>query len=202
MITDITDIVIDTAIDQLARQQLLNGTLPKVSVNLSAKQFNSKEGIQRLTAAMERHHDYLPYLTFEMTESAVMDNIQDAVPTLKALTSSGAQISIDDFGTGYSSLSMLRQLPIDELKIDRSFINELGQNTHDLVIVNTIIAMAKTMGLSLVAEGVESESQAQLLLSNGCTVMQGYFYAKPMPVEALQCFVETYQASSKATQNA
>jgi EAL domain-containing protein (putative c-di-GMP-specific phosphodiesterase class I) len=114
----------------------------------------------------------------------VMHDVDSALSALRALKKLGLSLSLDDFGTGYSSLSYLRRFPIDELKIDRSFINDIHENSDDAAIAGAIVAMARSLGLSVVAEGVEKKEQAELLSSLGCNLVQGYFYARPMTVSA------------------
>jgi diguanylate cyclase (GGDEF)-like protein len=124
-------------------------------------------------------------IEIEITESAMMDKLPSANAVIDSLRRSGIHISIDDFGTGHSSLSNLRRLPIDTLKIDRSFVEDIEQSVEAYDIVATIVAMAKALSLDVVAEGVETETQAALLRSHGVDVMQGYLFARPMPGEAI-----------------
>jgi EAL domain-containing protein (putative c-di-GMP-specific phosphodiesterase class I) len=116
----------------------------------------------------------------------LLDNIEDTIDTMNQLKEIGIRFSLDDFGTGYSSLQYLKRLPLYQLKIDQSFVRDIAIDSSDQAIVRTIIAMAHTLNLNVIAEGVETEQQQSLLLNNGCTHYQGYFYGKPMPIEAFE----------------
>jgi EAL domain-containing protein (putative c-di-GMP-specific phosphodiesterase class I) len=122
-------------------------------------------------------------LELEITESALIFNIESAIKTMTQLVELGISVSLDDFGTGYSSLSYLKRFPIDTLKIDKSFINEVTIDAGSEVIVNTIIAMAHSLGLKVIAEGVETEAQLALLHERGCDQVQGYLFARPLPFD-------------------
>lgn len=127
------------------------------------------------------------YLELEITESIAMHRLDAVIPRLQALQAMGIHISIDDFGTGYSSLSCLQMLPINSLKIDQSFMRNMATNASNTSIVSAIAAMAHSLSLSLVAEGVETEAQLQFLRGLGCRTFQGYFFSKPIP--AAECEV-------------
>ncbi|GAA6154148.1 EAL domain-containing protein [Pseudoteredinibacter isoporae] len=150
-----------------------------VAVNLSAKQLHDKNLLSDI-ALIASHHEIDPaWIEFEVTESVVMDNVESSLRLFNALKKMGFRIAIDDFGTGYSSLSYLNKLPIDILKIDRSFIAQLPENQDDLAIVSAIISMAKSLNIEVVAEGVETEGQYRLLGELGCEQLQGYYFSKP-----------------------
>jgi len=123
------------------------------------------------------------WLKLEVTESKVMQKPEEMIQKLKQLSNMGIKIAIDDFGTGYSSLSYLKRLPINTLKIDQSFICDIPDNDEDVAIVKAIIALAKSLNLSLIGEGVETKEQKDFLLENGCEKIQGYFYSKPIPAD-------------------
>lgn len=132
----------------------------------------------------DSRHDINPnLLKLELTESMLLENIEDTIATMKALNEIGVQLSLDDFGTGYSCLQYLKRLPLDQLKIDQSFVRDLVIDNSDRAIVRTIIAMAHSLYLDVIAEGVETEEQRQFLLSTGCTHYQGYLFGKPSPIE-------------------
>jgi len=137
----------------------------------------------------------LPAVMFEITETATMENLDRTLKAMRSWRERGIDFSIDDFGTGYSSLSRLKQLPLKELKIDRSFIMDLPGDQNDAVITQAILAMAKTLSLNVVAEGVETLEQSDFLQTHGCTMMQGYYYARPMPIQELYALL-TEQADS------
>ena len=121
----------------------------------------------------------------------LLHDAEAAVSKMSVMRQAGVQFSLDDFGTGYSSLSYLKRLPLSELKIDQSFLQGIESNANDIAIVNTIIALGKTLGLSVIAEGVETESQRQTLIELGCTRFQGYLIAKPVPVNEFETRVCT-----------
>jgi EAL domain-containing protein (putative c-di-GMP-specific phosphodiesterase class I) len=119
----------------------------------------------------------------------LLDNIEDTIQTMRALKSLGVQFSLDDFGTGYSSLQYLKRLPLDQLKIDRSFVQDLAVDKSDRAIVRTIITMAQSLNLDVIAEGVETEAQKQLLRKKGCIHYQGYLFGKPVGIEQFEAFL-------------
>ncbi|NCO01453.1 MAG: EAL domain-containing protein [Epsilonproteobacteria bacterium] len=129
-------------------------------------------------------------LELEITESQIMKNPQSAIATLNSVHNMGIKISVDDFGTGYSSLSYLKRLPIDTLKIDRSFVKDADHDEEDAAIVGVIIALAKSLNLNFIAEGVETQEQLDFLLSQGCYNIQGFFFSKPLPVDAFREFLK------------
>ena len=152
--------------------------LPQVSVNLSVKQLERPEFIASLMAILEETGLEPDRLKLEITESVVMQ-VDDAIGLLERLRKLGICLAIDDFGTGYSSLSYLRRLPIQQLKIDRSFIAGIGRNTGDEAIVTTVMTLARNLGLEVVAEGVETAEQAAFLRDHGCRQLQGFLHGKP-----------------------
>jgi EAL domain-containing protein (putative c-di-GMP-specific phosphodiesterase class I) len=129
-------------------------------------------------------------LSLEITEGALMRNARQHAAALQVLRDSGVRIQIDDFGTGYSSLSYLRELPIDTLKIDRSFVNHVDENPADQAIVSAILAMAKSLGLRVVAEGIETAPQLEMLHRQGCEIAQGFFFSRPLPAEKCRALLE------------
>jgi diguanylate cyclase (GGDEF)-like protein/PAS domain S-box-containing protein len=154
-----------------------------IAVNLSPRQFQQQDIAEVVRRALA-DHDVPPYMIeIEITESAAMDNAEAASTALDMLKSLGVRIAIDDFGTGYSSLSYLKRFPIDCLKIDRSFINDVITDLEDASIAQAVITLAHALGLNVVAEGVEDEAQAEFLAAHGCDEMQGYYVARPMPAE-------------------
>ncbi len=173
---------------EACKQQVLwrqQGMAPlKISINMSARQFRQDELTDRIAAVFASTGADPTQFIVELTESMVMHDVDSTLGSLRALKKLGLSLSLDDFGTGYSSLSYLRRFPIDELKIDRSFINDIHTNPDDAAIAGAIIAMARSLGLSVVAEGVENKEQADLLTTLGCTQVQGYYYARPLTVSA------------------
>ena len=137
-----------------------------------------------------RNTDIQPQsLELEITESLLMRNVEETIAALHAFKDAGIRLSVDDFGTGYSSLSYLKQFPIDSLKIDQSFVQDLHNNSDDAAICSAIIAMAKELGLSVVAEGVELEEQAEFLRRQGCDQIQGFIYSKPLPADEVEAIL-------------
>ena len=151
---------------------------------ISAHSFR-EDGLDALIAASLREFGIAAsLLEGEITESMLMQDVEHAVSRLHALRALGIELAMDDFGTGYSSLAYLKRFPLNVLKIDRAFIKDLLTEPHDAAIASTIITLGKTMGLSVVAEGMECVEQANFLLSRGCWLMQGYLFAKPVPAES------------------
>jgi diguanylate cyclase (GGDEF)-like protein/PAS domain S-box-containing protein len=162
--------------EQAARAQPL-----RVSINVSPRQFRDPNFIADIEAALATTGADAHYLMIEITESLLIDRIDETTLLLNALAARGIQFSVDDFGTGYSSLGYLQNLPIAEIKIDRSFIQRLPDNPRDATLAEAILAMTRHLGLVTVAEGVESEAQATFLRDRGCDVMQGFLFGRPEP---------------------
>jgi len=182
---------------EACRQQVLwqqQGMAPlKIAINMSARQFRHDELAERIAAVFASTGANPAQFILELTESMVMHDVASTLSTLRALKTLGLSLSLDDFGTGYSSLSYLRRFPIDELKIDRSFVNDIHTNPDDAAIAGAIVAMAHSLGLSVVAEGVEKKEQADLLATLGCDQVQGYYYARPMAAIAFAERVQEQQ---------
>lgn len=175
-------------LEEACRQQVLwrqqgLGHL-KMAINMSARQFRQEDLAERIAAAFSRTGANPHQFILELTESMVMHDMESTLVALRALKTLGVNLSLDDFGTGYSSLSYLRRFPIDELKIDRSFIADIHTNPDDAAIAGAIVAMGRSLGLSVVGEGVEKREQIDKLTELGCNQVQGYFYARPMPTHA------------------
>ncbi len=154
-----------------------------LAVNISARQFHQPDFVAQVLTAMQRNAINPNLLKLELTESLLLEDIEDTVATMNALKATGVQLSLDDFGTGYSSLQYLKVLPLDQIKIDRSFVRDVASNNNDAAIVQTIIAMAETLDLDVIAEGVETEAQLEFLKLRGCHAYQGYLFGKPVPIE-------------------
>jgi diguanylate cyclase (GGDEF)-like protein/PAS domain S-box-containing protein len=157
-----------------------------LSINVSAKQFRQADFVKQVHDAVQRFMINPMRLKLELTESMLLDNIEDTVDTMNQLKEIGIRFSLDDFGTGYSSLQYLKRLPLYQLKIDQSFVRDIVIDSSDQAIVRTIIAMAHTLNLNVIAEGVETEEQQGLLLNSGCTHYQGYFFGRPVPIEQFE----------------
>ena len=143
------------------------------------------------TALIQTTHCRAEYLELEITESQIMTNPEAAIKSLKKLSALNIELAIDDFGTGYSSLSYLKKLPINKLKIDQSFVKGLPHDDEDAGIAKAVIALANSLKLRLIAEGVETEEQKEFLIQNGCDNIQGYFYSKPVPAEEFENLLKT-----------
>lgn len=156
-----------------------------LSINLSSKQFNDGKLFDKIADTLEKTGFNRSRLCFEITESIPMKDVESAIRIMDKLSNMGIQISLDDFGTGYSSLGYLKQFPIQELKIDRSFVKDVPWDQNDAAISKATIKMAKSLNFRVVAEGVETEEQLNFLTSNGCRLIQGFLFFKPMPIDAL-----------------
>ncbi|GAB7079361.1 two-component system response regulator [Megalodesulfovibrio paquesii] len=166
-----------------------------LSVNLSGKQFGQEDIFDQVKRVLDETQFPPHCLKLEITESVVMENAQTAIALLQRLKTLEVQISIDDFGTGYSSLSYLQRFPVDMLKIDRSFVSRMSQGSENMEIARTIVALAHSLDMKVVAEGVETFEQAQLLRQLGCEYCQGYYFARPMDLESLEkqgLFLKTF----------
>jgi diguanylate cyclase (GGDEF)-like protein/PAS domain S-box-containing protein len=155
----------------------------KIAVNVSARQFRQTDFIQQVQQIIRSSAINPENLKIELTESLVLDNISDCITKMHALKALGISLSIDDFGTGYSSLSYLKKLPLDQLKIDQSFVRDIVIDPNDAAIVQAIITMGQAFGLNVIAEGVETEAQRAFLDAHGCHTFQGYLFSKPVPIE-------------------
>ncbi|AQZ95861.1 putative bifunctional diguanylate cyclase/phosphodiesterase [Halopseudomonas phragmitis] len=181
--------VLDTACAQLRQLGEQGITGISMAVNISPMHFQRGHFVQFIQTVLEKHGLCGEQLELEITESLLLHNAEQAIDTLHRLKALGVRIALDDFGTGFSSLSYLKRLPIDKIKIDRSFIQELSTDCHDAAIIQGIISMAQHLSLTVVAEGVETESQVAFLKGCRCNVLQGYYFAKPMKYEALEIFL-------------
>jgi EAL domain-containing protein (putative c-di-GMP-specific phosphodiesterase class I) len=173
--------VLRAACSQIRAWQAAGITPVPVAVNLSAQQFQRQNLRLMVKQALLDHQIDPCWLELEITESAAMQHAEEAITTLRELKSLGVRIAIDDFGTGYSSLSYLKQLPVDTLKIDRSFIRDLPANADDASIAQAVITMAHSLKLNVIAEGVENEAQLAFLATHGCDEMQGYYLSRALP---------------------
>jgi EAL domain-containing protein (putative c-di-GMP-specific phosphodiesterase class I) len=161
-----------------------------ISVNLSALQFNRKYLVEQITGILQETGVSAQHLELELTESTLMENIDESVTLLGDLKKIGVKLSIDNFGTGFSSLSYLKRFPIDALKIERSYIHDLITDVDDTAIVASTIALAHNLGFKVVAEGVEREAQLKYLKDRGCDAVQGYLFSRPMAPESFMPWFE------------
>jgi EAL domain-containing protein (putative c-di-GMP-specific phosphodiesterase class I) len=154
-------------------------------VNIAAKQIHHADFVAQVQRILDTTGLPPHRLELELTESSIIAGVDDTVCKLQQLKALGVEIAIDDFGTGYSSLSYLKDFPIDRLKIDQSFIRDLPRNRENRAIVRTVIAMAKNLGLGVIAEGVETQAQLEFLRAEGCDEIQGYLLSRPIPAQEL-----------------
>jgi diguanylate cyclase (GGDEF)-like protein len=183
MIVEIGEWVLRAAMCQ-ARAWSLQGLPPiTISVNVSGAQFRDRKVLRAVYAALQASGAHPGTLAVELTESMLMDGADQNIEILRALKDLGVRVSMDDFGTGYSSLTYLSRFPVDELKIDRSFVSGTPNDPNSVAIVTAVIAMAKALGLKVVAEGVETQEQYQFLEQSDCDIFQGYYCSRPVPPE-------------------
>jgi EAL domain-containing protein (putative c-di-GMP-specific phosphodiesterase class I) len=153
-----------------------------VAVNVSARQFRQPDFVDSVFTVLERTGANPRKLKLELTESLLVENVEDIIGKMSQLKNEGVGFSLDDFGTGYSSLIYLKRLPLDELKIDQSFVRDVLTDPNDATIARTIVALSQSFGLGVIAEGVETAEQLAFLSNSGCQVYQGYFFSRPLPV--------------------
>ena len=179
--------VMDAACAQLtawsARPATAHLTL---AVNVSARQFRQPDFVTQVVELLDRTGANPRKLKLELTESMLVDNVEEVITNMNVLKDLGVGFSLDDFGTGYSSLSYLKRLPLDQIKIDQSFVRDVLTDPNDAAIVRTIVALAQSLGLSVIAEGVETEPQRDYLANHGCHAYQGYLYGRPLPLEQFE----------------
>jgi len=180
-IIDIGKWVIYQAMLDMVEFKTQNYELDKISINLSVKQLNDSNLLLDIQKYLIDTKCKAQWIEFEVTETHVMNNPESTIIILNELVKLGFTLSIDDFGTGYSSLFYLKKLPVSKLKIDKSFIDDISQNSDDEAIVHAVILIAKSMNVEVIAEGVETQEQQRFLLAHGCNLTQGYLYSKPLP---------------------
>ena len=191
----------DWVIEEACRQSRAwrdAGLRMRVAINLSAYQMQQEDIVQRIGQALQRHRVHPSLLTCEITETAAMQDTRTAHETFRQLGAMGVHVSIDDFGTGYSSLAYLRRLPAEELKIDRAFVTDLDHSEDARAVVNAVVQLAHALSLKVVAEGVETPQQRDILVELGCDELQGFLFAKPMPARLLLMWAMSDRASPKA----
>lgn len=170
-----------------------------VAVNIHPRQLSDKDFLKKIWQAL--HEASLParFLILEITENGIVNDMERAASILQEVKKQGVLVSLDDFGTGYSSLTLLRELPIDILKIDKSFVSTLGENPNDLKIVQAIIGLGKNLGITVVAEGVETARQSEMMQQYGCDYQQGYYFSRPVPYDTLFDLIQENNTGTTAT---
>ncbi len=183
-IIQLGQLIVEQACSQLARWKSNSGKLArdlKLNINLSPRQLLEPDFVRSMCQSVVRHSIDPTSICFEITESLMLSNSRASIDRLRELRKIGFSLYLDDFGTGYSSLNYLDELPVDVLKIDRSFVSKFGTDSSENAVVRMILALAETLNVGVIAEGVETEMQVQVLKSMNCHLAQGYFFAKPMP---------------------
>jgi len=187
LILPLGDWVLETACKQIAawadRKDMAHIS---VAVNISARQLRSADFVEKVLTILDRTRANPHNLKLELTESMFVDNVEDVIAKMTELKSHGLRFSLDDFGTGYSSLAYLRRLPLDQLKIDQAFVRDILADAGSGAIAESIISLGRAMGLSVIAEGVETEEQRDFLAGLGCHAFQGYLFSRPVPVDEFQ----------------
>ena len=179
-ILDIGRFVLEDACQKINKWKNIE-SLEHIAVNVSPVQFKQPDFISVVQQVLEQSESDATKLTLELTEGILVDNVEDVIAKMQKLKQLGVHFSIDDFGTGYSSLAYLTKFPLDQLKIDKSFVDDIGKDEGDQIIIETIIAMADRLSLNLIAEGVENSEQVKFLKEKGCFNYQGYYFSKPLP---------------------
>ncbi len=182
------------------RDWLSRGLRLSVAVNLSVRNLADESFPERVAEGLERHGVPAGLLTFELTESSVMADPDRSLPVLRRLRALGVVLAIDDFGTGYSSLAYLRQLPVDEVKIDKSFVLGMGTDLSDMAVVRSIVELGHSLELSVVAEGVEDDASRDQLVRMGCDTAQGYLFSRPLSEERFETWLWARTARSLGEQ--
>ncbi|MCK9258452.1 MAG: EAL domain-containing protein [Azoarcus sp.] len=185
IIGEIGEWVLNEACRQMVAWDADGFHVPLVAVNLSARQIDRDQIVAVTANALKRSGLAAERVELEVTESMVMREPERALEVLDGLRKLGVALAIDDFGTGYSSLAYLRRLPLNRLKVDQSFVGDIGRDANGEAIIRAVIALARSLGLNTVAEGVETRSQADFMRTEGCDIGQGYLYDKPLPAASL-----------------
>jgi EAL domain-containing protein (putative c-di-GMP-specific phosphodiesterase class I) len=169
---------------------------------VSAHQFRQSDFVDSVLATLARTNANPKRLKLELTESMLIDDVEAVITRMGALKAYGVAFSLDDFGTGYSSLAYLKRLPLDQLKIDQGFVRNIVTDPNDAAIAKMVVVLAESLGLAVIAEGVELQAQADFLAHLGCHAYQGYLFSKPLPLESLEVFVQMPSRNSEALSSA
>ena len=190
LIVALDRVVMRQAISQLSRWYKSGFNPGVLALNLATLQLDESDFIKFFSTLLEEYSVKPEWIELEVTESQIMKNPQESIKKLQQLCNLGISLAVDDFGTGYSSLAYLKKLPIDKLKIDQAFISNLPDDEEDASITRAVIALATSLNLNLIAEGVETEAQKNFVVENGCKNIQGYFYSKPIPAEEFEVWLK------------
>ena len=167
-----------------------------MAVNVSAGQFQQSNFVEQVREVLQETGAPAHQLKLELTESAMVEDMDAVVARMQALRQLGVRFSIDDFGTGFSSLAYLKRLPLDQLKIDQGFVRHVLTEANDAAIARMVIALSESLGLEVIAEGVEHVEQRDFLARHGCHAYQGYFFSRPLPINALEAYADARQAAT------
>jgi EAL domain-containing protein (putative c-di-GMP-specific phosphodiesterase class I) len=190
LILPIGNWVMETACKQLKVWEQNEQTKHLIlSINVSANQFHQADFVSQVQTFVQTYRINPDLFKLELTETMLIDDIEDTIAKMNSLRAIGIRLSLDDFGTGYSSLQYLKRLPLNQLKIDQSFVRDIISDGHDQAIVQTIITMAKGLGLDVIAEGIETKEQSNFLEANGCNKFQGYYFGRPIPIEQFEKYL-------------
>lgn len=184
--------VIDSACAQMSAWRKIGIDVGIMAINISGKQIVNEKLEVYVSQALKIHNLPPHTIELEITENYIMEQSEQSIDTLKKLRDSSVNISIDDFGTGYSSLNYLKKLPINKIKIDRSFINDIPSDPHDIAIIDAVIGISKSLNLKVIAEGIENKKQYDFLKKNGCDEYQGYYFSKPLPADEFELLFKNY----------
>lgn len=195
-IVQLGDWVLRNSVDQVRAWQHKYGFELGLAVNLSGRQFLHYNLMKSIDDAVSSARFPTAALEFEITESVAMHNAEDSIGIMRQLKSRGMDLALDDFGTGFSSLAYLKRFPIDKLKIDKAFVRDIPDDANDIAIVTAIIAMAHALGLTVQAEGVETQAQADFLRDCGCELAQGYLFGRPSPADEFEALLERDHADA------
>jgi EAL domain-containing protein (putative c-di-GMP-specific phosphodiesterase class I) len=191
LILPLGDWVLHTACQQLAQWALVPELAHlSIAVNVSAQQFHEANFVAKVLSVLHQTGANPARLKLELTESLLVDNVQDTIDKMTQLQANHVSFALDDFGTGFSSLSYLKRLPLNQLKIDQTFVRDVLADNSDAAIVKTIVALAQSLGMGVIAEGVETVAQRDFLAASGCHTFQGYLFSRPLPVESFIALVQ------------
>jgi predicted signal transduction protein with EAL and GGDEF domain len=196
-IIPIGDWVLRQACLDFLEWQKADRSLERIAINISARQFRYPAFVSRIETILQETGMPAKHLELELTESALITNSEDTRQMLEQIKALGISIALDDFGTGYSSLTHLKRFPIDVVKIDKSFVLDILNDPDDVAIIEAVIRMGQTLGLRIIAEGVENEAQLAFLRNHGCNEMQGYYLGQPMPGDKLLTWLQERRLSTK-----